>query len=394
MRNESSPDTNISGQTSITVSKASGRRHFLQRAGAAAVGLAGLAGCVGGGSSGGSSDGPVTPTESDPLVFSSFGGAFKTILDEQLFQPFSEEYGYPVESQPQGGTAEMLPKLQSAVQGGSAPVDVAVMTVPGVLRGRNSDIWMTWEESDFENLDYLADDLIETNGDGMIDGIGSMGWFINLVHNTEAVDTGPTSWASLWDSAYENQMALMTPAVTGYLLDITAEVHFDGQETLSTEEGISEVFEKLAEVKSQANMWYTNEANFQSKLKDGATPMGMLYNDITIVLQENGAPVESTFVEEGSVLGSGRWVTPKTSEKTQAIRDFIDYASEPEVQDRVSKTLFTVPAIEEQYTNLSDDVYERIAGPGLDAAIRPNFEMYVDRQEFINQQWNELIVQS
>ncbi|WP_435185781.1 substrate-binding domain-containing protein [Halobellus sp. EA9] len=372
-----------------------GRRDFLKTTGAVTAGAALLSGCLGGsGGSGTSTTEVVTPSESDPLTFSSFGGAFKTVLDEQLFQPFSEETGYPIESQPQGGTAEMLPKLQSAVQGGSAPVDVAIVTVPGLYRGRNSDIWMTWEESDFENLQYISDDLINTNDQGMIDGVGSMGWFINLVHNTEAVSEGPSSWTSLWDSAYEDQMAMMTPAVTGYMPDITAAVHFDGQETLSTEEGLNKVFQKLAEVKPQAQMWYTNEANFQSKLKDGSVPMGMLYNDITIVLQENGAPVESTFVEEGSVLGSGRWVSPKTSQKTEAIREFIDYASQPEVQDRIAENLYTVPAIESQYTTLSDETYERIAGPGIEEAIQPNFKMYVERQETINQMWNELIVQS
>jgi putative spermidine/putrescine transport system substrate-binding protein len=154
------------------------------------------------------------------------------------------------------------------------------------------------------------------------------------------------------------------------------------------------VFEKLSQVKPQANMWYTNEANFQSRLENGEVPTGMLYHDITLVLQEQGAPVETTFVEEGSVLGSGRWVSPKTSEKQDAIQQFVDYAARPEVQDRVSKNLFTVPTIEEQHSNLSASEYERVAGPGLDAAITPRFSMYVDRQEYINQQWNELIIGS
>ena len=363
------------------------RRDFVKIAGGGGLAVtAGLGGCASaiGGSGGTASS----------LTVSSFGGAFKEILDEHLFGPFEEESGITMNSQAQGGTSEVLPRIRSAVESGNAPVDVLIMTVPGVLRGLNSDLWMTYEEDALENLRYIADDLNEYDSEDNLVGVGSQGWFINLVHNTEETDNPPTSWMSLWDSTYEDSMAMMTPAVTGYMLDITARVHFDGRETLATEEGIDRVFEKLSQVKPQANMWYTNEANFQSRLENGEVPMGMLYHDITLVLQDQGAPVETTFVEEGSVLGSGRWVSPKTSEKQDAIQQFVDYAARPEVQDRVSKNLFTVPTIEEQHSNLSASEYERVAGPGLDAAITPRFSMYVDRQEYINQQWNELIIGS
>lgn len=362
------------------------RRDFLKYTGVAGVGaLTGLSGCVGGSSSDGTAS---------SLTVSSFGGAFKEILEAELFTPFEEETGITIESQAQGGTAEVVPRIRSAVENGNAPVDVLTLPVPGVLRGLNSDLWMTHDEGEFENIDFISDDLMKYDDDGNLVGIGSQAWLINLVHNTEETDNGPTSWTSLWDSTYEDQMAMMTPAVTGYMPDIAAELYFDGTDSLQNEDDIREVFEKLSEVKPQAKMWYTNEANFQSSLKNGETPMGMLYHDITLVLKDQGAPVESMFVDEGSVLGSGRWVAPKTSEKADAITQFIDYASQPSVQDRVSENLFTVPTIEEQHSELDAETYEKVAGPGLGEAIIPNFDMYVDRQEFVNQLWNELIIES
>jgi putative spermidine/putrescine transport system substrate-binding protein len=348
------------------------------------VTVGGLAGCVGGSGGGGASS----------LTVSSFGGAFKDILDEQLYGPFEEETGITMNSQAQGGSSEVLPRIRSAVQSGNAPVDVLIMTVPTTLRGLNSDLWMTFDEGEFENLQYISDDLLQYDAEDALVGVGSQGWFINLVHNTEEVDNPPTSWASLWDSTYENQMAMLTPAVTGYMPDIAAHVHFDGRESLQSESDIRAVFEKLAEVKPQAKLWYTNEANFQSKLESGEVPMGMLYHDITLVLKSQGAPVASQFVDEGSVLGSGRWVAPKTSEKKEAITRFIDYASDPEVQERVTKNLFTVPTVERQHLELSDEDYTNFAGPGLEEAIIPKFDMYVERQQFINQLWNELIISS
>jgi len=362
------------------------RREFLKYTSVAGAGaLTALSGCVGGSSGDGTAS---------SLTVSSFGGAFKEILEAELYEPFEEETGISIESQAQGGTAEIIPRIRSAVENGNAPVDVLTVPVPGVLRGLNSDLWMTHEEGEFENLEFISDDLMKYDDDGNLVGIGSQAWLINLVHNTEETDNGPTSWTSLWDSTYEDQMAMMTPPVTGYMPDIAAAIHFDGADSLQSESDIRDVFEKLSEVTPQAQMWYTNEANFQSSLKNGETPMGMLYNDITLVLQDQGAPVESTFVDEGSVLGSGRWVSPRTSENGTAITQFIDYASRPAVQDRVSRNLYTVPTIEEQHSELDAETYQRVAGPGLDSAIIPNFDMYVERQEFINQLWNELIIDS
>jgi len=360
------------------------RRQVLS-ATAAGLGTAALAGCSGGG--GGSDSG------SSSLTVSVFGGAFKDILDEALFTPFEEETGITTQSEAQGGAAEVIPNLEGAVRSGNAPVDLLIMTVPGVLRGINSDLWHRWSEAEFENTQYIEDDLI-TRDSGDLIGIGSMGWFINLVHNTEEFDSPLTSWNALWDSQYEEQLAMMSPAVTGFLPDITAEVRLSGQELLESEEGIREVFEELSGIVPQSALWYTNEANFQSRLASGEIPAGMLYHDITRVLRvTQDAPVQSTFPDEGAVLGSGRWVSPRTTENTEAAKQLIEYASRPEVQDRITQQLFTFPAIEEQYSELSDEAYERAAGPGIEEAILPNFELYIEQEELVNQLWNELIVQ-
>ena len=354
------------------------RRQVL--AAGAGTGVAGLAGCLG--SSG-----------DDTLTISVFGGAFKDILDEELFGPFEEETGTAVKSEAQGGTAEVIPQLEGAVRGGGAPVDLLISTVPGVLRGINSDLWHRWDDSEFESTQYISDDLL-TYDDGDLIGIGSMGWFINLVHNTEEMDGPLTSWNDLWNSQYEGQLGLMTPAVTGYLPDIAAEVRFDDREMLGSEEGIRAVLEELSGIVPQSGLWYTNEANFQSRLADGEVPAGMLYHDITRVLKvTQDAPVESTFPEEGAVLGSGRWVAPRTTDLVDEAREFIEYATKPAVQDRITETLFTVPTIERQHSSLDDEAYAKAAGPGLDAAIIPNFDLYVEEEKLVNQLWNELIVQ-
>ena len=356
------------------------RRQVLSTVGAG-IGTAALAGCVGGNGDGG------------PLTISVFGGAFKEILDRELFEPFSEETGIEFQSQASGGTAEVLPTIESAVQAGEAPMDVQILTFSGVLRGLNSDLWHRWGTDEFDNIEFVRDDLVNTDENGDLFTIPGLGWFINLVHNFDEVDDGPTSWNALWDSRWEDSLGLMTPAVTGYLPDIAAVTRFDeGQELLETEEGIRRVFEELEGITDQGALWYTNEANFQSRLAQGEIPAGMLYHDITRVLRiEQDAPIETTFAEEGSIFETGEWVVPRTSENLDEVREFIDYALDPDVQDRVARQLFTTPVQEDEHTSLSGEEYENAAGPGIDAAIHPNFEMYVEREEMVNTLWDELI---
>jgi len=355
------------------------RRQLLSTV-AAGVGTTAVAGCLGGGGD-------------DPLTISVFGGAFKEILDRELFEPFSEETGIEFQSQAQGGTAEVLPTIEAGVEAGEAPVDVMILTLPGVFRGENSNLWHRWDHDEFDNLQYIKDDLQNTNDDGELFTMPGLGWFINLVHNTDEVDDGPTSWDMLWDSQWEDQLGIMTPAVTGYLPDVAAATRFDeGQDILDTEDGIREVFEELSEITPQGALWYTNEANFQSRLAQGEIPAGMLYHDITRVLRlEQDAPVESTFAEEGSIFETGEWVVPRTTDKIDEVREFIDYSLDPEVQDHVARELFTTPITEEQHTELTDEEFEAAAGPGIDAAIHPNFEMYVEQEELINTLWDEMI---
>ena len=42
--------------------------------------------------------------------------------------------------------------------------------------------------------------------------------------------------------------------------------------------------------------------------------------------------------------------------------------------------------------DLTDEEYEAVGGPGPDAALRPFYEIYDEREDFIDQQWTELML--
>lgn len=360
------------------------RRDFIRTtaAGAGTVALSGLAGCSGilG------DNGP-----SGPLTVAVYGGVFQEVMDEELFEPFREEVDYEVESEAAPTSEEALTQYENAVSAGEAPVDVAIMANTGVLKGLNSDLWHVWDEGDFDNLQYISDGLVRET-DGGISSIGALSWYINLVQNTESIEEPVDTWEALWDDQYEDTLGLLEYASNSFLLEVAATVHFDGKEILESRDGITEVLEDLEGIKPQANFWYANEAEFQQRLRDGQVPAGMLYNDVTLVMQDEDAPVQTNFVQEGSILDSGHWVTLSSSNLTDEAREFIDYASQPDVQDRVAENLYTSPTIDREHSEIDDEFYETIAGPGPSEAIVPKYELYVEEEDWVNEQWNEFII--
>jgi putative spermidine/putrescine transport system substrate-binding protein len=353
------------------------RRSYLRVAGGAGL-VTATAGCLGGGSS------------EEPLRASTFGGPYKQTLDAQLFEPFEEDTGIPIETEAQGSTAEVIPNIESAVQNGDAPIDVLTLGIDGVLRGINSDVWLEFDSSQIDNFDNVMRNTYD-NDDRLV-GVGALNWLIAIAYNEEIVSNPPTSWSALWDSQYEGQFGAMTPASVNYLPDVTAELFFDGPETLDSEQGIRDVFEELENIAPQINQFFSNQADHQARLAEGEIPMGALYHDITLVLQDQGEPVDTVFPAEGAINGEDRWVSPRTTDKEEEVHAFIDYASQPEVQDRICENLYTTPMIPKSQSTLDDETYERIAGPGLDEAIQPNHAAYVENAELINRRWEELII--
>lgn len=385
----------MSRDSNPNVLKNTSRRSFIKIAGVGAT--AGLAGCSTSGSEDGGDGGASTgtgsssgPSESSPLSVEFFGGVFKDVLDEHLVAPFEKETGIPVETS--GGTSASEPvQLQAAVQAGEAPIDLVVATPINRIRGQQLGIWHNYDPENLDNSDVVLDDLLPQTDDGAVVGAGAFGWFATLVSQTDLLGEPLDSWGAFWNEEFEGDLALSNSESSG-ILDITAEMYFDGRETLQTEDGITDVLEKVQEVKSQVSLWYDGEAEAQQALLDENIQASWLFHDVTLVMEDNGQPVESVFPQEGAVQNDGAWVILESTDYPDAAIDFIDYSLRPEVQQNISENLFTAPVIEESALEMSDETYSRVYGPGPDAAIRPNYEMYLDREEWLAQKWREMIL--
>ena len=149
--------------------------------------------------------------------------------------------------------------------------------------------------------------------------------------------------------------------------------------------------DKLAELKPNVQLWYRDEAQFEQALKSGEIPMGQYYHDVTGLAIAGGFPVRSTFPKEGGIsdfrlLGGLQGVRRRSNLATQ----FIDYMSQPEQQATLARKVGTAPVLKRDLLDLSDKEFAAVSSEI--PPIIPRYDLYVEKPDWLNQKWTELIV--
>jgi len=381
------------------------RRDLLKRGGilaGAAIGMpAILAACA--------PDAPATPAdtggapspvdtsniEGSTIKVGTYGGFFEENF-RKIYPKFTKEFGVEVESVSQPTSEVWVVQLQQAINaGGAPPADVSMLSGVGLQRAINGDILATYLESDIPKSENLAEGYIRTDDDGNVTGVGGLSWYITLVSNTDRVKESPDTWSAFWDPQWKNELALLRNAANSYLIEITAATFFDGYDILETKDGVIEVLTKLQEVKPNVKLWYRDEAQAQPAFNEGEVSLGQFYHDITTFAASEaggGNPLRSVFPTEGAILDSGFWSVSKTTENLGACVAFIDWMCTPEIQQELALTLGTIPSTKKETLTMTEEEYEGVAGPGPDAALRPKYEIYDEWEDFIDQNWTEMIL--
>ena len=324
----------------------------------------------------------------------TYGGFFEENF-RKMYPAFTEEFDVEVESVSQPTSEVWVVQLQQAINaGGAPPADVSMLSGVGLQRAINGDILAKYTIDDIPESVHLAEGYIRTDGDSII-GVGGLSWYITLVSNTDRVKESPDTWTALWDPGWKNELALLRNAANSFLLEITAASFFDGYEILETQDGVLEVMGKLQEAKPNVKLWFRDEAQAQPAYNEGEVSLGQFYHDITLFAASEaggGAPLRSVFPTEGAILDSGFWSISKTTENIGACVTFIDYMCRPDVQQELALTLGTIPSTKRDTLTMTDEEYEAVAGPGPETALRPKYEIYDKWEDWIDQNWTELIL--
>lgn len=325
----------------------------------------------------------------------TYGGFFEENF-RKMYPAFTEEFDVEVESVSQPTSEVWVTQLQQAIAaGGAPPADVSMLSGVGLQRAINGEILATYQTSDIPTSENLAEGYVRTDSGGNVTGVGGLSWYITLVSNTERVEESPDTWTAFWDPEWKNELALLRNAANSFLIEITAASFFDGYEILETQDGVLQVLHKLQEVKPNVKLWFRDEAQAQPAYNEGEVSLGQFYHDITLFAASEdggGAPLRSVFPTEGAILDSGFWSISKTTEEVGACVTFIDYMCRPEVQQELALTLGTIPSTKRETLTMSDADYEVVAGPGPEVALRPKYEIYDEWEDWIDQNWTELIL--
>ncbi len=329
-----------------------------------------------------------TTSLAQPLRIAVYGGYFQDSFDAHVFPLFTEQTGIEVESIAAPTGMAWLVQLETAARAGQAPADVSMMSQGPLQRGMTSDLWVPLDESRLPNVEFVLPALVNRNAAGELVGVGAVSWFVTLVTNTDVYPEEPTSWAELWGD-HPNSLGLLALPENSFLLEVTATTFFGGTDILDTEEGILEVVDKLIELQPNVQLWYRDEGQFQQALQSGEIPMGQYYHDVTGIAADEGFPVRSTFPAEGGILDSGSWAVTRASDMVDEAHAFIDWFSQPEVQDLVARMIGTAPTVEREYLSLSDEEFAAVSDAGT--PIIPRYDMYLERGDWLNQIWSERV---
>ncbi|MCM2504972.1 extracellular solute-binding protein [Aureimonas altamirensis] len=319
-----------------------------------------------------------------------YGGYFKDSFDEHVFPAFTQATGIEVESIAEPTGEAWLVQLQQAARAGMAPADVSMMSQTALRKGIATELWTPVDTARIERFDEILPPFVAAYPDDRVAAVGAVSWYITLVSNTDAYPEAPESWAFLWDPSNEGKLGLLALASNSFLLEVTATTFFGGTDKLATDEGVLEVMQKLAELKPNVQLWYRDEAQFEQALKSGEIPMGQYYHDVTGLAAKEGFPVRSTFPKEGGISDSGSWAISSASDKVDEAHEFMNFTTTPEIQALMARQIGTAPIIRRELLDLTDEEFNAVSST-IDPIV-PRYELYVDKADWVNQKWTELIV--
>ena len=332
------------------------------------------------------------PIEGAKIKVSTYGGFFEENF-ATFYPALTKETGVEVESISEPTSEVWVVQLQQATDAGAPPpADVSMLSGVGIQRAINGEILATYDQAAIPQAANLAEGYVRLDPAGMVAGVGGVSWYITLVSNTERVAESPDTWTAFWDPQWQNELALLKNAANSFLIEICAVCFFGGYDILETQEGVTQVLTKLQEVKPNVKLWFRDEAQAQQAFNTGEVSLGQFYHDITTYAASQGEPLRSVFPTEGAILDSGFWAISKTTETVTACQAFIDYMCRPEIQAELARTLGTTPTAKRELMDLNDEEYEAVGGPGPEVALRPKYEMYDEWEDWIDQQWTEMIL--
>jgi putative spermidine/putrescine transport system substrate-binding protein len=266
---------------------------------------------------------PMHAAAQDKLVVSVWGGSWRDMVANIIAKKFTAETGAQVEYIT-GGTIDRLNKEKLAK--GHPESDVTFTT---------SHVgWLYANDGLFEPLDLgkvpnarnlIAQAKISPFHIGTWAYVYTIGYRPDLIKGVAF-----ESWADLWKPEVKGKLA--SPDFDPSHIIVVAAL-LSGGDAATWEKGQA----RLKALKPSFKAFFTNDANSQTLMANGETPVQVILSMNAHYMAGEGVPIQLVMPKEGAVLGIDTVAIMKGSRKAELAYKFINTALDPQVQAEVAK---------------------------------------------------------
>lgn len=280
----------------------------------------------------------------ESLVVQVWGGTYEETLRNYVIPRFEEKTGATV--QVVSGAA---PLSQLATEGDAATIDVLHVDTFEVVQGTNMGVLETLDTSKLENAPdlykeaFMYDTAIVTNW-------GTYG----IVYRKDLVETEPTSWLDLWDSAYAGGKAGVIDYSMGGGMEFAEAISRIQGSSIQDTANWDNLFAKLAELKPNIGLYASQHADMEAKLASGEIVIAVETNGRALRLLNEGSDVAFCQPEEGSIAMTSLAAISSGSTKKDLAYLFVNELLSPEGQKAYAENNYYAPS------NSKTDVDETI----------------------------------
>ena len=253
-------------------------------------------------------------------------------FDPKYLAGFHERYpNVTIETSSMGSNEEAIAKIQAGFQ-----ADVVNSCVDeGTLEMVQKGMYMPLDKARLDNWDNLfpsMQDLAGVQVDGQIYMVPVDAGTAGIVYNADVITTPPTSWADLFDPAYQGRAGMEDVAITALMIGaltngITDPLHM-------TPEQLDTVKQYLVEHKSQFRTFWHGTPEVTSLFKSGEIVISSGYPDNANLLQRDGVNAKFVVAKEGQFLWAcGYGISPDIDPANlDAAYALLNYYSSPQAE--------------------------------------------------------------
>ncbi len=305
---------------------------------------------------------------------------FGEYIEPDTYKNFEKEYNIKVNY----STYDTCESLYSVLKTGGADYDVIITSDYMISRLISEDMLQEIDLGNVPNFGLIGADYknLEYDPDGKF-SVPYMWGTVGIIYNTSLIDDEITSWSSLFDVKYKDQVLMFESTRDAFMIPLS---YLGYSLNTTSKDEITEAYELLKQQKQDGIVQGYFQDQMYDKLEAGEAAIGVYYAGDYLGMLENNPDLKFVVPQEGSNFFVDAMCIPATSKKTASAEKFIDYMCSTDVAImNMDTTGYASPNTEacEEYAEDLDDYEHSIMFPGEDVLSR--CEVYTNLpQETLN----------